>query len=94
MPPAPVTILDSCSTCWAVAGKGSDTEIWLEVYWKRDKVMGRMVASTIPSHVLALHMHLSFLAKLAGTPLIAWLFLVPDMCKNCSMLKGILFKFS
>lgn len=92
--PAHVTILDSCFSCWAVAGKVLDTKIWLELYWDRDKVVSTMVASSIPSHVLTLHTHLSFLAKLAGTRLIAWLFLVPDVYKKCSVLKGILFKFS
>lgn len=36
--PADVTILGNCSSYWAVAGKGSDTETWLGAYWGRDKV--------------------------------------------------------
>lgn len=35
--PADVTMPDNCSSSWAVAGKGSDTETWLGVYWDRDK---------------------------------------------------------
>lgn len=50
-----------------------------------------MVASNILSHVLALHTHLSFLAKLADTQLMAWLFLLPRCVQE--MLKGIIFKF-
>lgn len=71
--PVHVTILDSCFSHWAAAGKDSDPEICLERYWDR------MVARSILSHVLALHAHLSFLAKLADTQLVAWLFLVPDV---------------
>lgn len=71
-----------------------DTEIHLELYWDRDKVRDRMVASSILSHVLALHTHLSFLAKLADTQLVAWLFLVPEEYKKYSVLKGIIFKLS